>query len=530
MQDPTPDAQLYRDNLDSFLLQLKNELDAQGTAMLTSIDRQNSLDEYLLQLNTFYYESFHRRFFPLYNQTIKEDIRNLLHIGQQEEVLKKDIIANLMQHARLFNQVKNISALLERKRQETQTILFENQRGSDERSVSLLFVIKELANCWNSFLTVVRNLQILLEDKKLLTALNQYPSHAVVSQLIGDWEPNNSKAVRDFNRLLAAWQLAVKLLVKFRDNPAPGKESLVLLADELQKVDTAWDNRKVPAPIRTWYQQYIQRNFHLYLESLSLSTEKRNQRHTAQTAGQFADWLNSLLTVVEQSITFKSRGGTHLINQLSMFTRIDKDYIKELDVYISRVLPSIEELILSLSSSSQASYQYHSERIGGLLSVFNQYLQQQIDSNLMSRGKLLAFDIGQLRHLINFLDSRLELLNEKEEHSVYASAQYQAIIDSLDSYLKLLQDSREELTRRLTPRYLKNSFQGIDLSIEHVTIAAGSVFPPQYYYLVEDMAISTEEADGPAGLILYAEGDIFIIHLDELTETEIPKIIIAKKG
>ena len=112
-----------------------------------------------------------------------------------------------------------------------------------------------------------------------------------------DWKPDGSKAIRDFNRLLAAWQLAVKLLVKFQENASPTEETLELLADELYKIDTSWDNRRVPPTIRTWYQQYIQRIFRLYLESLSRSGEKRSRKHTAQTAGYFADWLNSLLDV-----------------------------------------------------------------------------------------------------------------------------------------------------------------------------------------------------------------------------------------
>jgi len=530
MQDPTLVSQQYGDHLGSLLRQLKNELDIQGRTAITPVSGQDALDEYLLELNTFYYESFHQRFFPFYEQIIKEDIRSLYHIGQQEAALKKNIIANLKQHARLFNRIKYIAAVLKRKRQETHTIWLENQRGSDERSVNLLYILKELANSWYSFQSMVRNLQTLLEDKKLLTALSQHPANAMAANLIGAWEPDNSRAVRDFNRLLAAWQLAVKLLVKFQENQAPGKESFELLIDELKRVDTSWDNRKVPPPIRTWYQQYIQRTFRLYLEALSLGEVKRDIRHTAQTAGQFAGWLNSLLNIVEQSMVYKSRGWNCLINQLSLLTRIDKDYLKELDDYISRVLPSIEELIQSLSSSSQANYQYHSQRCSGLLSATSQYLQQQIDNSLMSRGIILGSDIEQLRNQIGLLESRIELLDEKEDHSVYASGQYQAVIESLDSSLELLQDIREELNRRLAPRNIKNSFQDMDLRIEHVAIAAGSLLPPQYNYLIDEMAIGTEEADAPEGRILYEEGDIFIIYLDELKEAEIPKIIVTRKG
>jgi hypothetical protein len=137
--------------------------------------------------------------------------------------------------------------------------------------------------------------------------------------------------------------------------------------------------------------------------------------------------------------------------------------------------------------------------------------------------------VRQLRSQINYLESHIELLDEKEEHYIYASGQYKAIIDSLDSHLKLLRDSREELNRMLTPYYIKKSFQGLELSVEHVTITEGSVLPSQYYYLMNKMAIDTE-TDAPTGRILHEEGDIFIIRLNELTETEIPKIIIAKKG
>jgi hypothetical protein len=425
--------------------------------------------------------------------------------------------------------VKNTSALLNRRRQEAQLLWTEYQHKNDERCVNLLYIFKDLANNWTSFLSVVRNLQIILEDKKLLIALKEHPTHALVSNLIGDWKPDNSKAARDFNRMLAAWQLAVKLLVKFQDNPSPTAETLGLLTDELHKIDTVWDNRKVPPAIRSWYQQYIQRIFRLYLEALSLSGEKRDRRHTAQKAGSFADWLNALLDVVEQSLAYKARGWDHLINQPGRLAGIDKEYIRELEVYGSRFLKPIEELIQSLATSSRANYQHHSQRGSTLLAMTGQYLLQQND-NLMSRGIILAPDIEQLKNQINFLESRIELLDEKDDHFVNASDQCQAIIDSHDSFLELLGKVKEELNRILSPHFIRNTFQNMDLRIEHAAISAGAQLPPQYNYLIDEIVIRAEAADAPPGRILYEEGDIFIIHLDELTEAEIPKMVIAKKG
>jgi len=529
MPDSTLDTQKYSENLDNFLRQLKNELDVQGQTALKPVSGPDSLEEYLLELNTFYYQSFHGRFFPLYEQIIKEDMRNLFHVGQEEAVLKNNIMTNLKQYARLFNQVKHTTAILKRKQQEAQTLWLEYQRGSEERNVNLLYILKDLASNWNSFLTVERNLQTILEDNKLLTALNQHPAHASVINLIGYWNPDNARELRDFNRLLAAWQLAIKLLIKFQES-TPTKETFELLMVELRKADTGWDNKKVQPVIRTWYQHYIQRTFRLYLDSLSLSQEKREHRYTVQTAGQFGDWLNSLLIIIEQTMIYKSRGWDHLINQPGLLIRVDKEYLKELDTYATRLLQSIEELIQSLASSSRANYHNHSQRASGLLAAVSQNLKQQMENNLMSRGIILTPFIEQLSKYNDLLESRIELLNDKEEHSVNASGQCQTIISSLGSYLELLRNVKEELNRLLSPRYIQNNFQNIDLKIEHIALTTGSQLPPQYNYLIDEKTIGTKETDAPEGRILHEEGDIFIFHLDELRETEIPKIIIAKKG
>ena len=76
----------------------------------------------------------------------------------------------------------------------------------------------------------------------------------------------------------------------------------------------------------------------------------------------------------------------------------------------------------------------------------------------MTRGIILVPAIEQLRTQINFLESRIELLDEQEEHSVNASGQYQVMVDSLDSLLELLRNVKEELNRMLSPRYIKKQF------------------------------------------------------------------------
>lgn len=530
MQDPINDIRQYQDHLDNLLGQLKNKLDVQCKTAVASHSGLESLDEYVLELNTFYYESFHRRFFPLYEQLVKEDIRGLYNISQQESALRNNIVANLKQHVRLFNRLKYTGAILQQKRQETQTFWREYRQRHEEQTVGLLYILKEAAADWNSFLALLHNLQVVMEDDKLLTALKQYPAHAAAALLFQDWKPDNSKKLRDFNRLLATWQLGVKLLGKFQAGPAADRESFSALIDELRKIDTGWDNRKVPSPVRTWYQQYIQKSYRLHLDALSLSGEKKERRNTARTAIQFSDWLNSWLIVIEQCLVYETRGWDHLIRQLTHLNQVDMNYLQELDKYATKFVQSVGALIESLAASSQADYHNHSQQGTELLSSAGQYWQQQLEGSLRSRLMVLAPQVEQLKNQTGLMEDRIELMDEQKEFYDYAGRQYQAMVASLDSYLELLYETSEELKRIWSPHNSKNIFQDMDLKIEHIAITVGSQFPPQYNHLIDAGIVSSQPADAPEGRVLYEEGDIFVIHLDKLTETEVPKIVVAKKG
>ena len=530
MFDPASDAVRYGEYMDQFIVQLKNELDSKSRALIAPHAERESLDQYLLDLNSFYYESFHRRFFPEYKQTIEANIRSLYHISKQDQAVKKDIIASLKQHIRLFNRIKITFSLLKRKRQETEPLWLAFQQGGNARCADLLYVLKEHSTDWASFMAQLGHIQTLLDDKKLLNTINQYPTYTVVSKLFYEWEPDNSKAIRSLNRLLATWQLAVQLLQKLQEHPLPGKELIGQLITELEKIDVGWDNRKVPPALRTWYKQNIQSMYRLYWEAVKLNGEKNDRKPTARVAGQFENWLNSLLYMIEQTLLYKSRGWSDLVNQLHLLDQMDVNYRQELADYGERFMKSMHDLIHSLSSSSEINYKYHSERSAQILSEAHRYLQQQLNNNAASRGIILTPAMNWLLNRLDLCESRIELLDEKDEHALQMSQQYSAIMDSLDSNLELLAAIKYELERLLAPRNIKRDFQDINLRIDHIAIATGALFPSDYSYLVDQKAIETQVAEVPEGRILYEEGDIFIIHLDEFRAEEIPKIIIAKKG
>lgn len=509
---------------------MKEQVESQCEAALRPGAEPDALDDYLLEVNSFYYQSFARGFIPQFRQLLAEDIRNLYHIRQQDEARKRSILTTIRQQARLYNQVKNITSLLKGKRQEIQSLELSALRSSEERSVGLLYIWKDYAQNWNSFLCGLRNLQNFLDDHKMMAALNQYPAHAVVSALLYSWEPQNTKAGRDLNRLLATWQLAIKLLAKFIDDPPTSKDAGRLLSNELEKIDTSWDNRKSPTLLRTWYRQHIQKTYRLHLGLLRLGGDKNDRQLAVQASTQLHDWLQALLYVAEKGLASQDQGSRDLISNPYLLTGIDPEYLQEMTVYCARMLQDAEDSIHGLTNSTRAQYSNYSQRCGQVLADNGQYLRLQLDTKVKTQAILLTSSLDNLKNQLDRLENRLEILDEQEAHTAQLQSSYQLLVTSLDSYLELLQSIQEELMRLLSPRNLKRIFTDMDISVEHLAIAAGASFPGTHHNLIDEVLVKTQVGPEPEGRILSTAGDIFIIRLDDLEEREIPAIIIAKKG
>jgi len=524
----TPDIAEHWMELSNFLQELRKELDLHSSKVTADYGLED-LENYILDLNSFYYENFNNRFFPLYKRIIAEETSRLYHISRQEATLKTDILSNLQQYARLYNQIKSAVARLKAREQEIKRSELLSGKGNSQYNAELLYFLKDLVNRWDSFRALMDRLQKPLEDQQLLRALKQYPAHAVLGPLINSWEADGSKEVRDLNRLLAGWHMAVDLLSKLSDKQLSVREIESIL-NELEKIDEAWAGKKSPPPVRSWYKQHVQNLFRLYLGSISPEEAKNERGRSLQAAGQFQDWLKSLLYVLEQSLKYKSRGERDLLNHLYFLTGADGKCLKELVNYSLRSLKTLEDLINSLASSPQAEYALHSQSIRKTLAEPFQFFKLQLDSNINSLGIIVAAEMESLKNQIDLLQSQIQILDEKAEYESGAVQHYRVIIGMLASSLDLLIAIKEELEKKLDPRIIKRNYPDMDLEIKQIPIFSGALFPADYSYMLDKLSIETTAEDVNDGRILYEEGDIFIIRLNELQTELIPRIVIAKKG
>ena len=523
-------TQPYIEMLDEMLRQLHHELDQQVQPIRNCPDFE-SLDQYLLELNTFYYQSFHQRFIPQYRQAIENDWRRIHKLSRQEQSLQTDLINVLRFYVRICNQTRWASRQLQDLRSEINLRWSALQAAAETRSVDLLYLLKEHVEGWVFFTQQVDIARSLQADRQLLDTLERFPACILAASLFRSADFQAGKEKRDFNRLLSQWQLAIKLLANIQNsqNTSPGKDLFNSLISELEKVDAVWDNRKTHPAVRAWYKQSVQPGYHLYLEALRGYSARPEQRRAARLSVQFQDWLQAWLHILEQCFGFQSRGWEDWIDRLPALGRLDERYGLELADFGQRGRRSLDDLISSLTASQAGSYNSFSQSSRQTLTDAAQYLQKSLDSQPGSRSPL-RFAVQKLGAEVDMALRRIELLDEGEINAHKSMTVYREIQTILDAENEVLESFGRQMDQMLDSRNLQSRFEDMSPQIERVVISTGALLPPAGSGWIEKGLISTEIAEAPEGMILYAEGDIYIIRLGELVYEEIPKIVVAGKG
>lgn len=522
-------TQPYIDMLDEMLRQLHHELDQQ-VQPLRNTDFQ-SLDQYLLDLNTFYYQSFHQRFMPQYRQALENDWRRIHKLSRQEQSLQTDLLNLLRFNVRICNQTRRAVRQLQDLRTEINHRWSTLQAVAETRTVDLLYLLKEHVESWVLFVQQVDIARSLQADKQLLDTLERFPACILAASLFKSADFQAGKEKRDLNRLLSQWQLAIKLLTNIQDihSTSPGKDLFNSLMNELEKVDAIWDNRKTLPIVRTWYKQSVQPGYQLYLEALRSYHGRSDQRRAARLSAQFQDWLQAWLQILEQCSNFQSRGWEDWLESMPALGRLDEKYALELADFGQRGRRSLDDLISSLTVSQAGSYDSFSQSSRRVLGDAAQFLQKSLDSEPGSRSPLRS-TVQKLGAEVDITLRGIELLDEREINARKSMTAYLEIQKVLDAETEILESFSRQMEQMLDSRNLQSRFEDISPQIERVVINTGALLPSAGSGWIEKGLISTEVTEAPEGMILYSEGDIYIIRLGDLVYEEIPKIVVARKG
>lgn len=528
MSLPEPDIQVYYDELDSFLTRFREEIQIHSQNFKSAQLDQDDLDAYLADLNTYYYQSFHERFFPLYKSKMEADINSLYRISREESALKRDIIRNLKRMAHIYNRIKSAARILAINRDSVSNLLDNSARGREQRIVELLYTLKDLDKSLLIFRNMLKQWQSFLKDRELINSLTEYPFHAALHNLLLTWEADNPKFIKAVKRLMINLQLAAKLLNKLEYSEDPCLTGRNSILDELQKLDFSLASKKSSPILGSWYKQHIQSQFQIYLDLLGLYAEKNERKRCLQTAQSFKKWLQSLLYLLEKSTLSPHELGPLFLDLQSLALMTSE--LDETSDLCNRTTRSIQQLIKDLADSTNPEFEYYSTASRNIIVEASPRFKIILEQEKIPSGTVLANGLSRLSMQIYLLDMQLDLLNDKEEHSSRLRQQYQQMLHNMDSYLQLLLETQNELARALAPRNISRTFKDMDLKLERIPVNQGEAFPSRYLGLLPDLPAIDIEANDQDYIVAEEDGDIFILKLDEFHEEVIPHIVLSRKG
>jgi len=523
MNLPEPDTNKNMLELSSFLTRIKEELQQQGQCLQSQQFDQNELEDFILDLNSYYYQSFQERFFPLYRAELEDEFKKLYRIARDESALKEDILKNLKRSAQFYNHVKNGLTVLKQNHALVDSLRFTTGLSQDQLLLELIYALKDILTTIAKSLDTLKSCQALIAEQELTKCFTIYPFQSMLTYLWLSWDPDNNNFVRDFKRLMINLELSQKLLTKISGSDEKSADSWDIWLAELYKIENNLTNKKYSPSLSTWYKQHIRPQFILYAELLDVSIKQRDRKRIQLTVRNFENWLQSLLYLLTR-VNHGSGNPEPMLLEMHWSNPADYSFIKEITSLLTPVRQNLQNLIKQYDESANPDFPIFSAAAGKVLSeAWPQLKSMQKDSD-MSDLNILNNMLERLKNQFSFLEMQIDHLNTRANHIQKMQQQYEQILTTIDNYQDLLAEMKNQLSRTLAPRNLSRQFKDMDLRIEHVVINKGELFPSDYYYLLNIGDEQTEREH----IIENEDGDIFLFRLDDLKDALIPNIILGE--
>ncbi len=509
--------------LSSFLTLIKEELQQQMQSLQSRQLDRNELEDFILDLNSYYYQSFQERFFPLYRTEMEEEIKKLYKIARDESAIKEDILKNLKRSAQIYNHVKNGINVLEQKHALVDDLYFTTGLSQEQLLLELIYALKDMSATIVKSLDILTSCQSLITEQVLSKHLGNYPFQAMLANLWLCWEADSNNFDRDFKRLMINLELAQKLLTKISGSDEKSSDNWEMWLAELSKTENNLANKKYSPSLLKWYKLHVRPQFILYQELLELSIKQKDRKRIQLAVRNFAAWLQSLLYLLERV----SRGSgipEPMLLEMHWTKPVNYSFIKETTSFMMQIQKDLQNLIKQYEEASHPDFPIFSESAGKILSEAWPKFKSILQDHDATEYNILNNMLGHVKNQFSFLEMQIDHLNTRARHIEKMQQQYEQILTTIDNYHDLLAEMKSQLARSLAPRNLSRQFKDMDLRIEHIVLNKGEVFPSDYYALLN----IENDPTGPERIIAEEDGDIFLFRLDDLKDALIPKIILEE--
>lgn len=516
-------ADTYKENMEQFLLILRGELEMISREYKSDSLSLDDLDRYLLAINSFYYRSFHEKFWPAYQKDIQDQVQGLLGIKMQESLLIKYISAVIKRNANIFNQVKTLIRHLQQLKQQIMENTLSISDEADRQVIELLYAIKEIR-------TRLGDLDQFLQSLRSLGAqLESWPSDQHSHQLMLALRPFCSPSlacsedISAYYRMLEKQQLIGDLLKKCsqEDN---------ILTQRLTRIGQLLLDSEGPEALKDFFQLQIQSPALQYTELISLNLSLGNTLRVQELVLKLQNLFSAWLKLLHLLAFCRSNPALALMPNLYLLQLENPDYLEELYYDLSSTLKSIDRLNQDMDNTTAMDFVYFSQELQNILEFSVPLFKAMAQESPEHQLSWLASGLQQINYAFQAAESRLKMLVGQQQQVSQITGHSQEVLKHLEAQIEILNNIQHDLERLLTPRNLSRIWRDFEIRVTHIPLARNQILPDEYLYLLDKYHINTRITEKDDNTVLYEEGDIFLIRVeDDLTE-EIPYFIIGKKG
>lgn len=518
-----PEAQdlVGKFNVDLKLLlqQLKNEVNLIVADLSVNNNNLPEIDAYICQLNTFYYQSFEHHFMPIYMQQIQELVADTLHLSRTQTMVKKDVMAIIRRYAVLYNQVKTVSALLSKAREEIEAPRLNLERNQRVLTLQERDKLEQLLNRLQLVHKLVVQALGLRAKEAYADAITSSSLSREAARVWSKLDSANLQVVNDANHVYQALNLMVILTDDLSQSSS--LEDAVAILNDIREWFNKIENIHT-SPLRSWFDDGLKPSLLWNMELMDMYLHQQQLNLAVTTGRGLQQWLSPLTIVLQQQQMLLTDGS--LLAPALPCQEVTPAWLANLEQRLIRSEQNTETLLTQLASPAAEDRDSIFDHIE-LQNDYDYYYDLIHDCPDLSIGSFL----NQICLNLCLIISEMETARDQQNACQHISGYYRGIIEWIDRYSHLLSNISSDLERLLAPRNLTRIWKGMDIRIEHLALKKGGTFPADYAHLLDQHQVETRISDRDFS-ILHEEGDLFIIRVDDLVEEEMPYIIISMKG
>jgi hypothetical protein len=486
----------YETQLADFLSALRQHIASASAAVACT--QLEDWEQYLLELNLYYYQSFAQEFLPPYQEQLLQQIKQVHQLHLDESNLKQYVLQLLRAYAGLNNQLLAAAGYLE------QTIaslaqLQEAQRQYEQSQTIRLYqqMIRLTAEC-RALQALFNRTYNYAQNPEVRFALKQFPGHASLLTVLTQPDIEAKPNLR-FLQVITE-NIRTHLTILQQPESSTEKKSGLLQQAVMDDLD-----KKILSALKNWYTRYYDLQQKLYLTA----ADEKNLSLAKNSAAEYKAWLNALLIILQAfyAAAFKQPAAyVPSPQELDEQQQENEKQVQELQHWAAQTKPDA------------VAFSQIVEQTQPLIDRLKQ-------TALHYQAACAEWNPG-LTEAYRAILAGIEVAEIIQEEYVHFSASYpvQTMQQALHTAEAQLQEDRltlQQLQKTVLGKNFSQQFQQLNIKLEHHPVKAGWPLSPAAYEAVR--AYQPEALPrSPHILVHKAYGDIFLFGMDALTEAVIP--------